>query len=78
MDRRGRYEKGGSERPTTTEDTRMSHIKKITLGKAEGDDTNGDLTPDEISDLLNQTFGFVLELVSRKGKGEPNGNGTEQ
>lgn len=56
----------------------MSHIKKITLGKAEGDDTNGDLTPDEISDLLNQTFGFVLELVSRKGKGEPNGNGTEQ
>lgn len=56
----------------------MSHIKKVTLRKAEDDDADVNLTADEISSLLDQTFGFVLELVSRKDKGEPNGNGTEQ
>ncbi len=46
----------------------MKHIHKITVKKAEDD-----LTPDDISGLLDQVFGFVLNLVADKGKGGQNG-----
>lgn len=46
----------------------MKHIHKITVKKAEDE-----MTPDDLSGLLDQVFGFVLNLVADKGKGGQNG-----
>lgn len=40
------------------------HIRKITVNRAQLDDA----TPDEVQGILDQIFGFVLELVDQKGK----------
>jgi len=40
----------------------MRHIKKVTMFKAQ------EIDGDTLSTILDQVFGFVLELVDQKGK----------
>lgn len=51
----------------------MKHVKRITLRKAEDSGDDLGLTAGDISGLLDQVFGFVLNLTADKGKGGQNG-----
>lgn len=42
----------------------MKHIKHVTVAKAEDTSTN------PISELLDQIFGFVLDILKALGKGD--------
>lgn len=43
----------------------MKHIRGITVTRASSDTSTGD----QVSEVLNQIFTFVMNLVEEKGKG---------